>query len=128
MPMTLHAPPHRQLAHARDVLHPLHVAMTFAAINASVEMGFVAEVHETREDVDALPRDRLARIEIRAHLADLRIRRIDVTMASDTALDRRDAGKWRPTCRRVTELAAQLVVTGVDDMAEIDRLRGGFKA
>ena len=126
--MTLNAPPHRQLAHARDVLHPLDLAVTFAAINASVEMRFVAEVDETREDVHALPRDGISRVEVGAHLADLRIRGIDVAMASHTAFDRRNAGKWRPTCRGVTELAAQLVVTGVDDMAEIDRLRGGFRA
>jgi len=91
--MALHAPPHRQLPHAREVLHALHLAVTFGAVNTGVEMRFVAEVHETRKDVDALPRNRLVRVEVGPHLANLRIRGVDIAMASDTAFDRCNAGK-----------------------------------
>ena len=122
--MTVKAPPHRQIPHARDVLHPRHVAVALTACDARAEMRLVAEVDEAGKDVHALPGNRLAGFPVAAHLRDLRVVGIDEPVTSYAAFDRRDPRKRRPSRRGVTELAAQLVVAGVNGMAEIDRLAG----
>ena len=123
--MALDTPPHRQIRDERDMVHPLNVAVAFAARDAAAVVRFVTEMHEARKNIDAPPRNRFARLPVRAHLADLGVLDVHDAVASHAAFNWRYAGKWRAPRRGVTEVAAQLVVGGVDEVAEINWLCGG---
>ena len=111
------------------MLHPRDIAVTLAARDATAVMRLVAEMDEPRKDIDALPRNGFTRLPVGADLADFGVLDIDDAVAAHAAFNRRNAGKWRASRRGMTEVAAQLVVGGMDEMAEINRLCGrvGFR-
>jgi len=120
--MALDAPSHRQLSHLRHAIHPLDLAVAFGARHARAGVRFVAEMNKSRKDVHANPRDRLVRIPEAPDFGDLRIVGVHEPVTAHAPFDRRDPRERRPVGRTVTELAAQLVVTSMDRVTEVDRL------
>jgi hypothetical protein len=121
--MALDAPCHRQLPHLRHAIHPLDLAVAFGARHAAASMRLVAEVNEARKDVHANPGDRLVGIPEAPDFGDLRIVGVHESVAAHAPFDRRDSRERGSVRRTVTELAAQLVVTSMDRMTEVDRLQ-----
>ncbi len=120
--MTPHTPSHGQIGHAFDTFHLLNGSMACAARNLSPHVRFVIEMDKPWEGVHLDPRDLLFRVPESPQLHDFRIFWNDIPVASHAPFDRRDASKRGTTCGAVAELAAQLVVAGVNDMTERDRL------
>jgi hypothetical protein len=125
--MALHAPAHRQLIGLRDAIHARHVAMTCGAADAGTRVRLMVEADETRQHVYANPGNRLSRVPIAAEFRNFRIVWIDEAMAAHATFDGSDTGKGRPAYAAMTQLAVQLVVTGVYDVTELDRLFGGVR-
>src|SRR4051812_12210256 len=105
--MALHAPAHREIAHALDARHRADVAVARSARDVRSHVRVVIEMDVARENVDLHPRDLLMRVPVLPHLHDLRAVWIDGAVASHAALHGRNAGKRRSSRAAVTEITAQ---------------------
>ncbi len=101
-----------------------HIAVTFLALNACIDMGLMGEANEVRKRVDAVPLD----LERRPLLIGPRTRhRLDATdqtraMTSDASRDRWNARGLRPSRILMTVLTGNVIDAGVNAMTERNRL------
>lgn len=84
----------------------------------------MSEPHEIGEIVDAEPRNRLLPFPVSEKLDDLRLVRRDRQVALGTALNRRNASNRTTPRVGVAQLTRNRIGSGMEAMAERDRLCG----
>ena len=116
------AEPHVDVVSRHHAVHRLDRPVTVLAGNSREDVRPMREAHEVGQRVHTIPDDlegRLARIfPGLSH----RFERTLLLVASDAARDWWDSGRLRPACVLVTVLAGNLMVAGVNAMAEGNRL------
>jgi ribosomal protein L36 len=118
------APPHRQRRGLNSGIHPRHVAMTRLAGDAGQDVTLVCKPHKIGEIVHAEPRNRFLPFPVSEKLDDLRLVRRDGQVALGTALNRWNTSDRTATRVRVAQLTRNRIVSGMEAMAERDRLCG----
>ncbi|MCG3162304.1 MAG: hypothetical protein JMDDDDMK_03546 [Acidobacteria bacterium] len=122
--MTVDAHAHRERLELRDAIHRLDWAVALLAFDLSRDVAAVIESHVIGQIVNPHPFNRF----IFGHGARdlLYLRRIlaRLRMAIHAGRSRRNARDFRPLRRRMAVEARNLVVTRVNAMREVDRLRG----
>jgi hypothetical protein len=98
--------------------------MTRLARNARQDVTLVREPHEVREIVHAEPRNRLLPFPVSKKPDDLRLVRRDRQVALSTALNRGNASDRTAPRVRVAQLTRNRIVSGMEAMAERNRLCG----
>src|SRR5271163_645678 len=122
--MTFDAEAHVDFMHRHYAIHRLHVAVTFLALNAGVDVRLMRKAYEVRQRVDAVPLNLEGRrLVVHPGACD----RLDAAhqrspMASDAFRNRRRARSLRAARILMAVLAGNLINAGVDAMAERDGL------
>src|SRR6267154_1046606 len=126
--VTTDAPPHAERRDLGNLRRMLHVAVAGdTRVGAEgLDVTHMGETHEPGQRVDAYPFRRFPLPPRVAHLLDFGLMRrrgsTDQLMAAHTCLERRDAGLARDRRRVVTVHARDLVLAGMDVVAEKNRL------
>src|SRR5437667_5221495 len=121
------APAHRERGHLVHLGHATHVAVAGgAALGAQdLDMALVREAHEARQRVHARPHGRLLVDPRLSDLFDLRLIALrgtaDYLVTAETGLHRGDPRLARDGHRAVAIQTGDLILAGVDDVAETER-------
>jgi hypothetical protein len=122
--MTIDAPGHPHRCNASDPVHCLYRAMTLLAFEPRLDVSLMSKVNKVGKVVNLDPRNGFAIFPIGCELhdfvtvADARYRFV----TSHTFANAGYAGDGRPVCVDVTVLTRNLIVRGVNRVAEFDRL------
>lgn len=119
---------HRQSHYLSRLLHCFDGTVTSLALDIGLDMGPVLKKYKIRHRSRCNPLDRLLLIPTVLDILDFRFVRRRNLMTTHAALDRRDPGDGRSTGITVAVLTGDLIFSGVDLMAEGDRLFFAFRA
>ena len=122
--MTIHTPFHLQRLLALDPIHGFDRAVALLTFKTRFYVPFVSEMYEIGDVVNLDPGYGLAFIPVTKNLLDLGFVRCNGPMTSDTFADTRNARRWRTIRVGMTHHARNLVVSGVDPVAEFYGLYG----
>jgi hypothetical protein len=122
--MTVDTEAHVDFMHRHDPIHLLHVAVTFLALDARVDVRSMLEAHEVRQRVHAVPSNLERRLCVVGPRARHRLDTADEprAMTSDASGYRRSARALRASRILVAVLTGNLMDARVDAMAEGNRL------
>ena len=98
--------------------------MACGAIDLISNVGLMLEFHVVRNIENPHPWHGCLRIEMPSFLHNLGVLGNDISVAEEALGHRRNPSILRAVDKRVTESATDFLVTGMDPMAEIDRLPG----
>lgn len=117
--MTIDAERHVvKLKSRSDLCHRGNVPMTGGTIDSLCDVGLVIEKHEIRDTVHLHPSDGFLCFPGLADLHDLGLRRAGKLMTTHARLHRRNDGSRGLSRAAVTILACDLILAGMNDMAE----------
>ena len=103
---------------------PFHLSMARGAIDPVSDVRLVIEFYMIGDIKYSNPRDWGLRIEVPPLLHNLRVLGNNVLVTKETEAHRRNPGISRSVCIGMAKAATDLLVSGVDPMAEVDRLLG----
>lgn len=125
LPVTVHAPAHLEIGGTGDPFHGRNLAVASGADKSGADMHHVREIDVVRHSVDPDPGDRLPFIPILHQLFDFRGVLRDEQVAGPAVRHRGDAGNARLRSMTVTKEARNAAVTGMNFVAEGERLDRG---
>ncbi len=108
--------------HFAQAVHRWDIPMTPQAVDLSHHVRAMPEFHEIRNEEYADPGHRNLLVQILLFLQNLRVRRDYVLMAKKALLDFRQSRMLPTVHERVAETAIDLFDSGMNPVAEIDRL------
>jgi hypothetical protein len=103
---------------------PFHLSMARGAIDPVSDVGLMVEFNMIRDVKHSDPWDRGLRIEMPPLLDDLGMLGNDIPVTEEALSHRWNPGIPRAVDKRMAESATDLLIPGMDPMAEIDRLLG----
>jgi hypothetical protein len=122
-PMTVHTVRHIcQLERRRRLAHRLNFAVTFLTWDIFDDVRLMIEINKVWHNIYFRPSNWLFLIPRRPYFLHFRLRRRDKLMAAHAGLDRWDHRRFSPPRTAVAILAAHLILSGMNLMAEGNRL------
>jgi hypothetical protein len=124
--VTIQTPAHIERSLLADSLHFLHLAMAILAGNAFKDVPLMREVNVVGERMYTDPENRFFLLKRGQHLLDFGVLRFHNAVALVTCADRGNSGGCRARCARMAIQAGDLIIAGVNAVAEIDGLNRCF--